>query len=330
MLYQGDHFSLVYLQVMTDYLSRPPTEGRSRLGPVRDLGALTLCLTGRGTSLCVLKARAANPFFALATSIWMIAGRDDVAALLPFAPRIFKYSDDGFILSGAYGARLRRHHHVDQVSIAEEVLRRDPDTRRVVMDMWHPSDLGSASRDVPCNLCCLPRIVGGQLNFTVVSRSSDLYLGLPSDIFAFATLQRFLALRIGVPVGTLMYVANSAHVYSRDHAKVANVCRQNDCEKLARRLAHVRTLDCSRFLSLDVGEILSSPGRIVPAMDGACALWNSHVHALNGDMENALGVLCPDEGGHSAVEWYLARKRVDESHLPEWFRSEINFGDHTR
>jgi thymidylate synthase len=137
-------------------------------------------------------ARDANPFFHLYESLWMLAGRNDVAPLAYYCKQFKEYSDDGKTLNGAYGYRWRygaRYEGVagdmishDQLNVLVHHLKADPTSRRAVLQMWtveddllkigrrctrHPPGLsfrscsrcggtgiepGSFSRDVCCNL----------------------------------------------------------------------------------------------------------------------------------------------------------------------------------
>ena len=111
-------------------------------------------------------ARDANPFFHLYESLWMLAGRNDVAPLAYYASRMRGFSDDGGTLNGAYGYRWRHsytrpkgivsswsndeqrdvhYHHedageVDQLDILVDHLKADPASRRAVLQMWNVED----------------------------------------------------------------------------------------------------------------------------------------------------------------------------------------------
>ena len=83
--------------------------------------------------------RDANPFFHLMESLWMLAGRRDVAWLARFNQRMATYSDDGVVFNAAYGYRWRRQFDLhtadgegitDQLGVIARMLRADPDSRR--------------------------------------------------------------------------------------------------------------------------------------------------------------------------------------------------------
>jgi hypothetical protein len=84
--------------------------------------------------------RDANPIFHLMESIWMLAGRRDVQFLQHFNSTIGQFSDDGKVFNAAYGYRWRRHFGFDQLEEVIKALRRDPETRQAVIQMWDQDD----------------------------------------------------------------------------------------------------------------------------------------------------------------------------------------------
>ena len=135
--------------------------------------------------------RDANPFFHLMESLWMLAGRNDVAFLSEFTSRMAQFSDDGETIRGAYGHRWRYspiapliHGSRDQIKEVVLILNRDPDSRRAVISMWNPAlDYPTmTTRDLPCNTHIYFKIREDGLHMTVCCRSNDALLGcLASD-----------------------------------------------------------------------------------------------------------------------------------------------------
>ena len=116
-------------------------------------------------------SRDANPFFHLFESLWMLAGRNDLAPLEHFVSTFGNFSDDGKTFNGAYGYRWRHPQGrytlyerlefcegVDQLSVLIEHLKVHPESRRAVLAMWNVEDdlmkvgVGDFSKDVCCNL----------------------------------------------------------------------------------------------------------------------------------------------------------------------------------
>ena len=172
----------------------------------------------------LLPLRDANPFFHLFEALWMLAGRNDLAPLIPFVKQMAQFSDDGGKTQpGAYGWRWVNHFGTDrsrdQVDWAIKRLRRNLNDRRVVIQMYDPDidqdAADSGGRDIPCNLCALPSLgVDGRLNLTVYNRSNDIVWGAyGANAVHFSVLQELLAAGVGAPVGRYYQVSNNFHGY---------------------------------------------------------------------------------------------------------------------
>lgn len=163
-------------------------------------------------------ARDANPIFHLMESLWMLAGRDDVAFVEYFNSRMRSFSDDGVVLNGAYGHRWRNRFGRDQLATLIEHLRAQPDTRRAVLTMWGvEEDLMKVdtSKDVCCNTQCFFELQGGKLNMTVLNRSNDMIWGAyGANAVHFSVLQEFVAAAIDAPVGLYRQFSHNLHMYT--------------------------------------------------------------------------------------------------------------------
>lgn len=177
--------------------------------------------------------RDANPFFHLMESIWIMAGREDVAFLTKYNAKMADFSDDGKKFHAPYGARLRRwptayldyhdNQHllpIDQVKECIRILKADRDSRQAVMSIWSPGlDLGAKTKDVPCNDLIMLKVRDGALNMTVCCRSNDAVWGAyGANAVQFSTLLEFMARAIGVSIGTYTQVSDSFHVYTDNEA----------------------------------------------------------------------------------------------------------------
>ena len=160
--------------------------------------------------------RNANPFFHLFESLWMLAGRNDVKFPVRYNKRFNEYSDDGVSINGAYGYRWRNHFQRDQIDDAIVMLKNDPQTRRVVVGMWDPEcDLGSKSRDIPCNTHIYFDTRDGNVNMTVCNRSNDVLWGcFGANAVHMSILQEYIAIQIGKDMGRYTQFTNNLHLYT--------------------------------------------------------------------------------------------------------------------
>ena len=152
--------------------------------------------------------RDANPFFHLVEAMWILAGRNDVKTLAMFNNRMRDYSDNGLTFHGAYGYRLRLTQGVDQIAVAIQALRKNPGSRQVALQIWDARlDLGSQSKDIPCNDFVFLRVrntlAGGNvLDLSVANRSNDVIWGAyGANAVQFAFLQEYIAAHLGWGIG---------------------------------------------------------------------------------------------------------------------------------
>lgn len=168
--------------------------------------------------------RDCNPFFHLMEGLWMLAGRRDVAWISQFNSRMKTFSDNGLVFHGAYGYRWRNHFRDyagdihDQIQHVVELLKKDPDTRRAVIQMWDPAaDLGNpeAKLDIPCNTAIYFKMRDGYLHMTVTNRSNDIVWGCyGANAVHMSMLHEVVAAKTGLELGTYRQISDSFHAYT--------------------------------------------------------------------------------------------------------------------
>jgi len=172
--------------------------------------------------------RDANPFLHLYESLWMLAGRNDIAPLIRYAKQFENYSDDGSTLHGAYGHRWREHFGFDQLEIIVKRLRANVDDRRSVLQMWDcNADLSETDirKDLPCNTIVSFQVSPAlELDMTVFCRSNDIVWGAyGANAVHFSFLQEFLALCTGLHIGRYYQVSVNWHGYLSTLKPVADL-----------------------------------------------------------------------------------------------------------
>lgn len=152
-------------------------------------------------------------FSCLGELCWYLAGSDELEFIQYYIPEYSKEADQG-VLQGAYGPRIFGEEPT-QYSAVLELLQRKPATRRAVIQIYSPSDLLRGGKDVPCT-CSLQFFVREhRLNLIATMRSSDVFLGLPHDVFCFTMLQEILATELSLEVGYYRHFAASLHLYDK-------------------------------------------------------------------------------------------------------------------
>ena len=226
-------------------------EEDSRAGKVRRvLEPVTITYLKPRRRVLLNRERDANPFFHLFESLWMLAGRNDVESLSRYNSKIGKIaSDDGVTFNGAYGYRWRhkewwddKQTHpgdpwiemTDQLDVLIEHLKKNPNSRRAVLQMWNVEDdllKIDSSNDVCCNTAvyfsireeknweaekkmAMPMPPIRYFDMTVTNRSNDVVWGtFGSDVVNLSFLQEYVACCLDAEVGVYNQFSNNLHFY---------------------------------------------------------------------------------------------------------------------
>ncbi len=182
-----------------------------------ELTGVSLELIDARNNLFVNEPRRLFYRFAIAEWLWIWYGYEDVATIARYNRHIAQFSDDGVIFNGSYGPRIKRRWKE-----ILDLLRADKDSRQAVIPIFGEGH-DYHSKDVPCTLCLQLLIRNDRLNMIVYMRSSDIWLGLPYDIFNFTMLLNIAAAQLHLKTGWFKMFLGSSHLYERnlDVARVA-------------------------------------------------------------------------------------------------------------
>lgn len=227
--------------------SIPVITSESRNGPVLNIPE-PVTVTYTKPNQCVLfnPVRDCNPFFHLVEAMWMLAGRNDVASLIPFASNMANYSDNGETLNGAYGYRWRSHWfdgestYFDQLEFLIQHLTNNPESRRAVLQMWNVENdllkVDDSHRTYSKDVCCNTEVIfttrkveykeeGGFnytdtiLDMTVVNRSNDLIWGMMgANVVHFSFLHKFMSEACRLTQGNFHTMSTNLHVYTETNS----------------------------------------------------------------------------------------------------------------
>jgi thymidylate synthase len=196
---------------------------QSRLGLTRELLHVHFHIRNPRQRWVLSRHPAINPAFAIAEVFWILSGSNEFNFIRYWNPALTKFIGNNRRCHGAYGHRIRRHFEIDQFQRAFDVLEKNPHSRQVVIQIWDtkvdlPADDGSPQdADIPCNICSMPKVRDGKLEWLQIMRSNDLYRGTPYNIVQFTMLQEILAGWLGVGVGGYNQISDSLHIYDYDY-----------------------------------------------------------------------------------------------------------------
>ncbi|MEF8843425.1 MAG: thymidylate synthase [Haloarculaceae archaeon] len=100
----------------------------------------------------------------------------------------------------------------DQIGYVLDTLRENPNSRRMVVNAWHPAN-AAVSTLPPCHYTFVFNVQGDRLNVHLTQRSGDVALGIPFNIAAYALLANVVAERTGFELGEFAHTVVDAHVY---------------------------------------------------------------------------------------------------------------------
>lgn len=107
----------------------------------------------------------------------------------------------------------------DQIADILFQLRKNPDSRRIILSAWNPNQLHQMALP-PCHAFAQFRVYNGRLNCQMYQRSADVFLGVPFNIASYALLTHIIAREVGLEVGDYVHTIGDAHIYSNHFDQV--------------------------------------------------------------------------------------------------------------
>jgi thymidylate synthase len=150
--------------------------------------------------------------------LWFLRGETNVRSLQEKGVRIWdEWADEQGELGPVYGRQWRAWAtadggHVDQVARAVDLLRSDPDSRRIIVSAWNVGELDRMALS-PCHAFFQCYVANGRLSLQVYQRSCDIFLGVPFNIASYALLTHILAQQADLKVGELVWTGGDCHLY---------------------------------------------------------------------------------------------------------------------
>ncbi len=128
-----------------------------------------------------------------------------------------EWADANGDLGPVYGYQWRSWptpdgRHIDQISEVLEGIRRDPDSRRLIVSAWNVADLKRMALP-PCHLLFQFYVADGRLSCQLYQRSADLFLGVPFNIASYALLTLMVAQVTGLRPGEFIHTLGDVHLY---------------------------------------------------------------------------------------------------------------------
>ncbi|MFF7250311.1 thymidylate synthase [Embleya sp. NPDC008237] len=150
--------------------------------------------------------------------LWFLRGDSNVGWLREHGVTIWdEWADANGDLGPVYGAQWRSWptpdgRHIDQIGDVLDTLRRDPDSRRMIVSAWNVAELTNMAL-APCHAFFQFHVADGKLSCQLYQRSADLFLGVPFNIAGYALLTHMVAQQVDLEAGDFIWTGGDCHIY---------------------------------------------------------------------------------------------------------------------
>ncbi|MEZ5786158.1 MAG: thymidylate synthase [Xanthobacteraceae bacterium] len=150
--------------------------------------------------------------------LWFLAGDTNVDFLKRNGVSIWnEWADAQGDLGPIYGAQWRSWPArdggtIDQMANVVAAIRRNPDSRRLIVTAWNPADIDRMALP-PCHCLFQFYVAEGKLSCQLYQRSADIFLGVPFNIASYALLTMMVAQITGLRPGEFIHTFGDAHLY---------------------------------------------------------------------------------------------------------------------
>ena len=156
--------------------------------------------------------------------IWFLNGDSNIAYLKANGVSIWdEWADANGDLGPVYGKQWRawpspEGEPIDQIAGLLQDIRRNPNSRRLIVSAWNVADIGRMKLP-PCHCLVQFYVADGRLSCQLYQRSADLFLGVPFNIASYALLTHLVARECGLGAGEFVHAFGDVHLYRNHEAQ---------------------------------------------------------------------------------------------------------------
>jgi thymidylate synthase len=157
--------------------------------------------------------------------LWFIKGETNTQYLKENGVSIWdEWANENGDLGPVYGYQWRSWPaadgtYIDQLSEVIETIKKNPDSRRMIVSAWNVADLNKMAL-MPCHAFFQFYVANGKLSCQLYQRSADMFLGVPFNIASYAFLTHMIAQVCNLEVGDFIHTFGDAHIYSNHFEQV--------------------------------------------------------------------------------------------------------------
>jgi thymidylate synthase len=202
--------------------------------------------------------------------LWFIRGETNIKYLNDNKVSIWdEWADDKGDLGPVYGAQWRSWpardgSAIDQLSDVIARIKKSPDSRRLLVTAWNPSDVDNMALP-PCHCLFQFYVANGELSCQLYQRSADIFLGVPFNIASYALLTHMVAHVCGLKVGDFVHTLGDAHLYL-NHLEQTDLqlTRQPSSKPQLAINRDVKNIEDFRYEDFDIVGYAPAPAIIAP------------------------------------------------------------------
>lgn len=183
--------------------------------------------------------------------LWFLNGDTNVKYLQENGVRIWnEWADENGDLGHIYGYQWRswpdyNGGHIDQISEVIEQIKKEPNSRRMIVSSWNVADLGNMNLP-PCHAFFQFYVADGKLSLQLYQRSADTFLGVPFNIASYALLLMMVAQVTGLKPGEFIHTTGDTHLY-KDHLDQAHLQLTREPRPLPKMIINPNVKDIFSF-----------------------------------------------------------------------------------
>jgi thymidylate synthase len=168
--------------------------------------------------------------------LWFLKGDTNIKYLKDNGVSIWDdWADEKGNLGPVYGYQWRNWPlpdggHIDQITQVVDMIKKNPDSRRLIVSAWNVADINSMKLP-PCHAFFQFYVADGKLSCQLYQRSADIFLGVPFNIASYALLTMMVAQVCGLQCGDFVHTLGDAHLYS-NHIEQAKLQLTRECRAL--------------------------------------------------------------------------------------------------
>jgi thymidylate synthase len=183
--------------------------------------------------------------------LWFLAGDTNVKYLQQHGVKIWDaWADENGDLGPVYGRQWRSWpapdgSAIDQIANVVAAIRRNPDSRRLIVTAWNPAEVEEMALP-PCHCLFQFYVAQGRLSCQLYQRSADVFLGVPFNIASYALLTLMVAQVTGLAPGEFIHTLGDAHLYL-NHIEQARLQLARPPRRLPRMVLNPAISDLAAF-----------------------------------------------------------------------------------